>query len=208
MDAVEILMGKRLGWREAYDSVLIGIVDNPTDARAEDGDTASFSVSALGANLTYQWQYSTDGGETWANSAEESATAATLSFTMDEDYDGYKYRCIVSGDGGSVTSAAATLYFFIPIAITTQPVDYEGVVGDTVEFSVVATGINLSYQWQYRTIGATKWYSSTMTGNKTDTLTMEFTEARLKYEFRCEITDKFGDTVFSDTVHLVKTEGT
>ena len=45
-----------------------------------------------------------------------------------------------------------------------------------------------------------------MTGNKTATLKMSFTEARLKYSFRCVITDANGQSVTTDAVKLILAE--
>lgn len=193
-----------MGQKAAFGSVAVGVVDNPVDAKVEDGETASFTVRALGGNLSYQWQYSADGGETWADSAEETATAATLSFTMAEAYDEYKFRCVVSGDGGTATSTAATLYYYVPLAITTQPVDFEGAVGETASFTVEATGTSLTYQWEW--YNGTKWENTTVSGNKTDTITMTITEARYAYRYRCKITDKFGDVIVSDVVRILEPE--
>ena len=35
------------------------------------------------------------------------------------------------------------------LAIVTDPADYKGVVGETAEFTVEATGEGLTYQWEY-----------------------------------------------------------
>ncbi len=90
------------------------------------GSVASFSVTATGGGLTYQWQVSTDGGNTWSNVSNggiySGATTATLTVTDPPLSDnGYEYRCNVSGScGGPASSNAATLnvYGNIPITIT------------------------------------------------------------------------------------------
>ena len=86
--------------------------------------------------------------------------------------------------------------------IVTPPVDFEGELGDTATFTVEATGTDLTYQWQYKTLSGTKWYNSTMSGSQTDTLSMELTQARLKYEFRCVVTQG-EDTLTTDPVQLI-----
>ena len=80
------------------------------------------------------------------------------------------------------------------IVIERQPKNYIGTLGDMAYFHVDASGDNLSFRWQYRT--ASTWYYSTQTGNRTSTLRMEVTDARLGYSFRCII--KSGDeTVYT-----------
>ena len=83
------------------------ITTQPGNVTVTEGETATFSVTATGSNLTYQWQQSTDGSA-WANiSGATGISYTTQATTM--DMNGYQYRCVVTGNGGSVTSDAATL---------------------------------------------------------------------------------------------------
>lgn len=77
------------------------ITQQPVDWIGDAGDTASFSVTATGTGLTYQW-YNSVGEIDWATSAE-------ISFTADESYEG-EYWCVVSNAGGDITSVSAGLY--------------------------------------------------------------------------------------------------
>ena len=86
------------------------ITSQPADVTVAAGERARFSVVADGDDLTYQWQYSADGGETWSKSTYTSATSATLSMTAQAGWDGYLYRCVISTSSGNATaSAPATL---------------------------------------------------------------------------------------------------
>ena len=83
---------------------------NPANTNACIGGTASFTVSAGGGPLSYQWEESTDGGLLYnpipgANTSILNLTAITSSMN------GNRYRCILNAApcSGSVTSAAATL---------------------------------------------------------------------------------------------------
>lgn len=53
--------------------------------------------------LTYQWQVSTDGGNTWADTVDADGTAATLTVvSTDAEYvDGNKFRVIVDSDAAT-----------------------------------------------------------------------------------------------------------
>ena len=79
------------------------------DVTMADGGNAVFSVVANGAHLTYQWQYSTNNGSTWTNSPATGNRTDTLTVPATTSRNGYKYRCVVDGLGGSVTSDSATL---------------------------------------------------------------------------------------------------
>ena len=80
----------------------------PANQTVTEGNTATFTVAATGGNLSYQWQQSTDNGNSWTNidsaNAAEYATGQTTT-----SMNGYQYRCMVSNSVGSVESNAATL---------------------------------------------------------------------------------------------------
>ena len=82
------------------------ITTQPQSVSVTEGQSATFSVTATGDNLRYQWQINSGNG--W--SAITGATDA--SYTIDRTttaMSGNQYRCIVTGDGGETTSSAATL---------------------------------------------------------------------------------------------------
>jgi alpha-tubulin suppressor-like RCC1 family protein len=128
------------------------ITQQPQDASVVEGQTASFSVTALGTPpFAYQWQRSDDGGATFADIAGATAASySTPATTIAADH-GDRYRVIVSNLEGATTSAAATLTVtanIVPPAITQQPQDVTVAVGGNATFTVVATGTNVQYQWQ------------------------------------------------------------
>ncbi len=85
------------------------ITAQPASVTAAAGSKASFTVTAKGSGtLTYQWQYSTNG-TTWYNTALTGYNTPTLTITASSAVSGRYYRCVVSNDTGSVTSAAARL---------------------------------------------------------------------------------------------------
>ena len=72
------------------------------------GQTASFTVEATGEKLSYQWQQSTDSGQSWADiGGATDATYTTEATTT--SMNGYQYRCVVSNSAGSITSDAVSL---------------------------------------------------------------------------------------------------
>ena len=82
------------------------ITTQPQSVSVTEGQSATFSVTATGDNLRYQWQINSGNG--W--SAITGATDA--SYTIDRTttaMSGNQYHCIVTGDGGEVASDAAML---------------------------------------------------------------------------------------------------
>ena len=49
------------------------ITTQPTSVTVANGKTATFKVTASGTGRSYRWQYSKDGGSTWANSSASRA---------------------------------------------------------------------------------------------------------------------------------------
>ena len=124
------------------------ITQQPAPATVEEGGAVGFSVVAAGtAPLAYQWQ---------KNGADVAgATAATYRIAASALADSGTYRVIVSNPLGRVTSNGAFLSVNKkpPIvqkpAVTGSPASKTAIVGDTVTFTVTASGTApLAYQWQ------------------------------------------------------------
>ena len=134
----------------------------PADQSVIAPAAASFSVTALGVPpFAYRWEKSDDGGGAFAaapgvNNTMTYATAAT-SVAADN---GDRYRVLVATDDNgnglidvgeaAATSNSATLTVTASVVaptITTQPANATANVGGAANFSVVATGTNIVYQW-------------------------------------------------------------
>ena len=85
------------------------ITTQPTSQTVTEGGTATFTVVTSGTEpLSYQWQQSTDSGQSWTGI--DGATDATyITATTTTNMNGTQYRCVVSNIAGSVTSNVATL---------------------------------------------------------------------------------------------------
>lgn len=128
------------------------IISQPANAVLCEGANATFSFSSPSAD-TYQWQISTNNGNTWTNLSNNTTyagvTSETLSITdATEAMNGNIFRAIASVTCGSTTSGAATLAVRASTRITGQPQNAAICIGSNQTFTVNATGTNLSYQWQ------------------------------------------------------------
>ncbi len=123
------------------------ITTQPVAQSATVGNSVSFSVAATGSGtLAYQWY---DNGV-----AISGATAATYTIAAVALTDAGSYTVTVSNDAGAVTSSAATLTVTSPAGstptITTQPVSQTITAGNSVTFTVAASGTGtLAYQWYF-----------------------------------------------------------
>lgn len=138
-------------------SAAAAINGQPQNVAVCTGNTATFTVSATGSALTYQWQVSTDAGATFNNIP--GATAATLTLTgVTAAQHNNQYRVVIfSCSPAGTTSSVATLTVNTPVAITTQPAAVAACENSTSTFSAAATGTGLTYQWQVSTNGGTTW---------------------------------------------------
>jgi gliding motility-associated-like protein len=81
---------------------LIQITTQPTDLTSCLGESITFTVAATGTtNLTYQWQFSTDGivfTDLIDNDNYANTTTATLSVNTTNNIGAGHYRCQINGD--------------------------------------------------------------------------------------------------------------
>ena len=94
--------GGNVIYTKAVRLYVLGVIEQPVGAHLEVGKTVELSVSATGASKTYQWQYSTDGGETWQNCISRNSKKATFTFTAKATHGGNYYRCQIKDSGGNV----------------------------------------------------------------------------------------------------------
>ena len=173
------------------------IASQPKDYTGAVNSTAKFTVTASGNGLTYQWQYSDDGGKTWLAS---SLKTATYSAKLTADKDGRMVRCVITDkNGGSVISGSAKMIVSGPV-ITCQPKDYTGAVNSTAKFTVSASGNGLTYQWQYSDDSGKTWLASSL---KTATYSAKLTADKNGRMVRCVVTDKNGGSVISGSAKMI-----
>lgn len=186
------------------------ISSHPANSTICEGNSTTFSVTASGTSLTYQWQVNTGSG--WNNLSNtgiySGATGATLSLSsVANSYSTYQYRCVVSGAvSPAATSNVATLTVNTAPAITTQPTNSTITSGNNTSFSVVAAGTGLTYQWQ--TNSGSGWGNITNTGiysgATTATLTLtSVASTNSGNQYRCVVSGTCAPSVTSNAATLI-----
>ena len=165
------------------------ITTQPANTSVAQGGTATFKVAATGGNLSYQWQYKKVGESGWTNWSGK--TSATVTCTAGTSNNGCQYRCVVKNAAGSVTSSIAKLTTLTgaPV-ITTQPANTSVAQGSTATFKVVASGSNLTYQWQYKKVGESSW--TNWSGKTSATVTCTAGSANNGCQYRCVVKNSKG----------------
>ncbi|MCG8696814.1 MAG: immunoglobulin domain-containing protein, partial [Bacteroidales bacterium] len=168
------------------------ITAHPSDATECLGNNANFAVTATGSNLSYQWYKDgvamADGGDI-SGSQINSLVISNLDLT-----DAATYYCKVTGDCSIIDSDPADLTVDDAISITTQPTDQQACSGDNISFSVVATGSNLSYQWQKNAVD--------IAGATSNTLALIGIDATDVASYRCVISNSCGSSLTSQSASL------
>ena len=191
------------------------ITTQPLSQTLAVGEKATFTVEAMGTDLTYQWQYKSSlPNAAWTNLTRNDGTGFdTNTFTttvLTGTQDHYQYRCLVRStnyyydDENAKESDSATLqvtskgyvdiqYINEEYEIVEQPASQSVYAGATVKFRVDTTGsTNLTYRWLYKAPGTnTSWTEvpdSMGNGAKTAELTISpVKEEYENYQFRCSV---------------------
>jgi hypothetical protein len=176
-------------------TTFLNITAQPQSTTKCTGDSAVFTVAAIGTGLSYQWQVNTGTGFTNITGAT-STTLVVNSLTT--AFNNYKYRCAISNLTGTAQSNEATLTIGSSTNITTQPINAAGCQGDNAVFTLGATGSNLAFEWQENTGSG----FATITGATSSTLIRANIQAAMTgYTYRSIVTGACGVRT-SDTVSL------
>lgn len=185
-------------------SVLIPpIIDvQPQSVTICSGNNHTFSVSAQGTNISYQWQVSTDGGNIWSDISGATSSSYSLS-GVTSVLDNNRYRVAINGTcSPNVTSAAAVLSVGTALNISSQPVDVTSCSGSNTSISIAATGV-VGYQWQVSTDGGVSW--NNVPGATNSTLNLSpVTSAMHRHKYRVVLTNCGPDAISSVATINVK----
>ena len=105
------------------------------------GNTASFSVTASGAGISYLWRKN-------GVPLVPAVTTPALTLNNISAADAGNYDVVVSNPCGDVTSNVAILTVAENPSVTVQPVNRDLCEGGDVSFTVNATGTNITFQWR------------------------------------------------------------
>ena len=182
------------------------VTAQPANRSIYPGNNAKFTVTAVGANPSYQWQYFDSASGKWyvlrngsGQTDYKGCSTKTLTVPAKSSRNGIQYRCKISNSFGVSYSTPAVL----TVCAVTQPKDASCYVGDTASFCVKASETD-SYQWQYYSQSQGVWYvvtSSDYSGMNTDTLRVPVTAARDGMQYRCKLKNS-DDTTYTKTVTL------
>lgn len=116
------------------------VITHPVDLFVCEGQPASFSVTATGTALTYQWV------KDFVNISGANSSTYTINSVTPADAGNYwvviNNFCVATSSGGAILTVKQ------PHNIITHPLSETKCLGQSVRFTVVASGTYLHYQWQ------------------------------------------------------------
>ena len=174
-------------------NALPAITSSPANQTICTGSNTSFSVTATGTGINYQWQVNTGSGfATISNGGVYSgATTATLTITgATVTLTGYQYRCVVTGTcTPAANSASATLTVHAPVTVTTSPVNTEVCSGSNASFTVAGSSVPaIIYQWEVSTNSGSTWTAITGANSATYTISGVITVMN-NNQYRCQLSN-------------------
>ena len=174
----------------------VNITAQPKSQSVRLGESVTFSAKASGSGLKYQWYFKKKGQTSF--SEWKGRIGRTETVTPNATWDGIQIYCkITDSKGNSVDSDKATVTVKPAIEITSQPKSQSVKLGESVTFSVKASGSRLKYQWYFKKKGQKSFSEWKGRIGRTETVTPNATWNGI--QIYCKITDSAGNTVNSAT---------
>ena len=178
------------------------VTKQPENVKAKDGEKVTFHVEADVTDASYQWQVSTNGGETWKDTSEAGNKTDTLRLTVTEKKFDRLFRCVIKDNysGEETVSEAALLEKkLVKANILKEPADSYTRLGEKAAVKVTAEGDGLTYQWYIKDVKNETFRKSSVTKAQYSTTMSSAVKDRQLY---CVLTDEYGNTVQTKTVTL------
>lgn len=169
------------------------ITNQPANLVCCSGESASFSVTASGTGLTYQWKH--NGSSLTDNGIITGSTTANLIITSTSRAHGGSYSCSITGSFGIANSIAALLTINETVAISTQPISQTKCENDNLVLEVSASGNNLTYQWSKDDVNLTN--NAQISGSNNTLLVITNLTSANSGTYRCTVSNSC-NTEYSD----------
>ena len=184
-------------------------VTNPSDASTCTSGSAAFTVTSDGTGASRQWQISTDNGSNWNDLPGEAGTSF-ITNAPPVDANGNKFRCVVTGTCGAVTSSVATLTVAAVVAPSVLVSASPGTTicaGTTVIFSAtpVNGGPSPAYLWTTNGVPDTSVPGGSATYTNSALINGETIDLQLTSNDPCRSQDTTNAPQISMTVNPLNT---
>lgn len=190
------------------------LLSNPSSITTCSPGTGTFSVSATGSNVVYKWYTRAVNTTTWTQvsnssiySGANTGSLTVSNITASNQAYAYEYYCEVSGScGSSQNSSIATFTVNAKPSISTHPQSVDLCNNNQTTFSIIASGTNISYQWQVNTGSSWSNLSNNATYSNVTTSTLavnSLTTSMNGYKYRCVVSGTCSPNAVSNEATLL-----
>ncbi len=149
-----LLMPVVLSSQSETSATAIAIQQQPESISICAGSSSSFSVTASGNNIGYQWQVNEGRGFRNIKPSESNYSGITSPVmqiaTLRKGMNQWAFRCLLTSGTGVLRSRASEI-LLEDVVINQQPSDGTASKGQYHSYLVEASGLNTQYQWQVDT---------------------------------------------------------
>lgn len=181
------------------------ITEQPASTMGCPGQSVQFRVEVdplFETTAAFQWRHN---GEITSDPAFSGATTAELTINPLAAHNAGSYDCLVTTNCGTAASAQAQLTLGDNTSITADLADDTAVCRSaTATLSITATGVGLTYQWQFASDDdfTNLANGNGITGATTATLTIANAQPDREGHYRCLVTGACGGEAASNATHL------
>lgn len=191
----------------------IKITQKPKAQKVYENGNIRFEVSATGYKPSYQWQFYSEKSKQWIDI--DWATSSICEPASYPEYNGYKFRCVVSNGGGSVITSPVTLTVYEAPKILDDILIFQN--GEEAMYneygnpylyeeydatlSIVAKGYKIKYQWEVLDPDGGSW-KNVKGGTKSSLPLKNLTEDNWDQTYRCKVYND-GGVEYSNAVSLI-----
>ena len=167
--ASKVAMGDAIKWTYSAIQNAPVVTNQPQSVTINSGQNATFTAAASGESLSWSWFKNSSPVSNGGNII--GATSTSLTIIGASQTDAGTYTAVASNVLGTATSSGANLTVYNPPAITSQPQSDTSLQGQSVFFTVSATGTApLTYRWQKNSANLSD--SSNISGSTAAALTI------------------------------------
>lgn len=173
---------------------------NPVDAKSP---LRASVENAAGAPVSYVWQASANGGQSWFRSGCAGQGTSELKVPTNAGNAGLLFRCVATAsDGRAATSDAVRISLGDPLCISVNSAyPFAGKAALSVTVSGAGSS-RLSYEWQ-GSVNGVSWFRSGCEGQGTATLKVPANDGNAALRFRCVVTASDGRSAVSDAAAII-----
>lgn len=165
------------------------------------GTTANITWNGFGID-NVKIEYSVNGGTSYDNVIIQSTPGSAKSYTWNipSDLKSSTIRVRISDVANSniKDQSGSNIKVSGPASITTHPTNQNACTGENISFSVVASGVNLTYQWYKGT--------EKLSGKTTASLSISNAKLADEGDYKCEVSSECGNPVTSNVASLALTQ--